>query len=1217
MSAEIAYFQELIDSGKLDEFLQDNPVAGPFLDQLVSRGELTLRPELSDDFLPTLSMYGDPDYDKENLVEGEIAPFGGRKDVPFDEQMKIFERIEKRDDTFYREPFLGGDPELVMQKTGPDGKKGQAYVVPTPEQSFMTLIDDQGKEIELVDQDRDEFMQGVLRNAPSNFLNFASVAVGGVENLVNYFKDPDDPRYEAALQDYFKQASLDMPRVLAGDDPILGGAVGIGEYVPGAVGGFGLAKGLGTGIANVFAKFFGMEFGGATTTSPDAGTIIFGDNSLAKDVFGFEINPLGVDGELSDDQKLMAEKFNLVLDAAAGGQILQKGLMAPVAVAVKGIDLVSGAARKIFTGETLNDIDANIVKGILNDISVESPEEVKRLVNARIESILNSPEEFQNSVILNNAENNSNVVNQYLTTLQLLDKIGTRNIDDLTTDQLQSVLVKIRKLAEGTANMSETVEAKQSRLAFDIDESITRETDTLGGQEAGKAAGEALTKAPVEDVAGQLDEIELKRLITEEDLNTAIAKEAENSPLTKAINAWRQSKGQSRFQTLKAAKVDQVRESLLGVVKNLEDTRVALYDKVVGSSFADEGIEELIAALRQADKLNPETSVGARGSLGPFLDNLTLRSRPKRLPAIEANAELGIEEVPSRMETAEEVQERVLKYLENEGTDLGVLFREVRPKLRMRVNNVLNNAADVDKAGVPSMLSFIAYIDGAMDDLVARGTDTGEAGRAAREFYENSYAPVMKDNPVEEINKVISETRRYIRSRPDPQMELRLADDISVGARQTDEVVDEGAIPESTVLSLKPTKEAVEINRIIKTYVDDPSSAEYITKLASVLESAGPESRKDLSEYILLNVVDRIQDSLALGVDSQQFSSLMGAVKQYGVVLRSIDSSAADQLDALLSATQKKVGQQGEIQKQIDVLTKQAQESKDKYLNSAVGNFLKSQGDRLVYGKEPRKALAKVLNSEDAVARLEELMVAARNTEDPRVIEGLQVLYLQNLRKSIFVASGGTPLKGSRVSQAGLEKVLGADEASIGSERMLNIIFEDRPELAQGYRALLESLGDAEKIGSAGRATIGSDTSRREQLRKAIENLGIVTTVVFGRLSREGAVAQSIGGKVIRDQTRGIDDKFVPIFADLMSNPESFAKAFKKMKLNDAYLAVTDRTTLSYIIGKMINTGVIRPSDRYRMSEEDLMTLSMQLQEDLKNQDTSIDSQMNALELQE
>ena len=87
-----------------------------------------------DAFLPTLGMYDDlnkpvggfnltpaeplDDEGKPNEAydpTGAEAPFGGRKDVPFEDQEEIYETIKARDDTYMSDPWLG-DPKLIMQK---------------------------------------------------------------------------------------------------------------------------------------------------------------------------------------------------------------------------------------------------------------------------------------------------------------------------------------------------------------------------------------------------------------------------------------------------------------------------------------------------------------------------------------------------------------------------------------------------------------------------------------------------------------------------------------------------------------------------------------------------------------------------------------------------------------------------------------------------------------------------------------------------------------------------------------------------------------------------------------------------------------------------------------------------------------------------------------------------------------------------------------------
>ena len=1082
--------------------------------------------------------------------------------------------------------FLG---ELAFEDA-----EGQSYSVQKPTAGKVA-----GEEIDFPTDTTTVVGQTMLRNVPANLADTIGTLFRVAGQSLN--EQEDQSALGEALGsglstvgDALTGFADAIPKVKAGDDISDSVTIGLTEFGSGGLFVAGLLKNLSKTMVKNTGKVIAVETGGVSTLGVDVDDgIVVGEDSL----IGLDLDPFGANEEgISKDQKILRQKLNLAVD----GSGFAKTLEGAIAVVPKVVNFIGGTLRTVLKSPTKEGMQEGVVKDLVDTIASVNPEPGSNIVTHRqiLDEVIRYLDEGDPSTVKILLDEGEKEVELILNTLQTLEKNPA--FSDVTRQQIRNMMDGVRGRAE--------VQVSEAKQVSQLESAVTDKATTLGKEGTSpRGTAEALTGAAREgDLATgvkELEQLEAAKAGAESKVAEEILQGLDGVPTTRLqeIIASAKEMGIVGLQNLKNKTQEQIADSLFGTWTNMTVRKDELFTAVRGGDIgSEEGVDALINALDKVEALDPQNILKAKtGIQETQLEKLIALKKPRVL-------EEATEDLPEVRETAEEVAERLQEFFtDNADFDLGYFFREIRPQIAQQVDSILGPNGPINKDAAVPMRAFLQYIDSEMETLAKQGDEVGLAAKEAMDYFKGTYSRFWRDSPLQELGSLYRQTST-----------------ISKGKEAVEEAVDEasGQMPlgiadeaagDPTTLVKAPTRQKEETMRAVQEIVSSPERYLSFEQVAKLMDEAG-EGAGDLHDLVYVDLISSLQVALKTQeAGTNTVPALLERVRQYASTLIKSDPQKAKQLDSLLNSLSDNTLDAAQLSRKIEDARVAAKTNQEEALDSVLGPFLRRQGLDVAPTAKPREALNKVLQSTE-LTELEDLVAAARATGNPKVLKGIQSEYLKLLRDKIFVKGGATAAKGRKASLAQIETGFDDPRGLMGEK--LRIMFADDPQYVEGLGALATFIRDQQKVmQSAKSAASRSDTAEATARTGTINQIAALTTTItatLGRLNRKAAVAGNLGGGIIRGKADEVlsDPEVSRIFAQLIMDPQLFSSTLKSIRQKDLISKVVNVETLVSILTAGVR-GNVFGNNAEALSQEELVTLAMQLSDDIGTEPDTTDQQ--------
>ena len=1131
----------------------------------------------------------------EPLKELPTPTIGMYEGMTMEQQQGLFKQYQ--DDPRVRKTGPLGLPvgeDTFLGELAFEDAEGQSYTVPEPTAGKVA-----GEEFDFRPDTATVVARTMARNVPANVAD----TIGTLFSVAGQsLKEQED---QSALGDAIGSGlntvgdaltgfADAIPKVKAGDDISDSVTVGLTEFGTGGVFVAGLLRNLSGNIVKNTGKVIAVETGGVSTLGVDVDDgIVVGEDSL----IGLDLDPFGANEEgISKDQKILRQKLNLAVD----GSGFAKALEGVVGVAPKLANFVTGTLRTVLKSPTKEGMQEGVVKDLVDTIASVNPEPGSNIVTHRqimdeVIRYLDDGDPATVKVLLAEGEDEVELV---LNTLQALER--NPKFSDATRQQ-------VRNLMDGVRGRPE-IQVSEAAQVAELEGAVTGKATTLGKEGTSpRGTAEALTGAAREgDLATgvkELEQLEAAKAGAESKVAEEILQGLDGVPTTRLqeIIASAKEMGIVGLQNLKNKTQEQIADSLFGTWTNMTVRKDELFTAVRGGDIgSEEGVDALINALDKVEALDPQNILKAKtGIQETQLEKLIALKKPRVL-------EEATEDLPEVRETAEEVAERLQEFFtDNADFDLGYFFREIRPQIAQQVDSILGPNGPINKDAAVPMRAFLQYIDSEMETLAKQGDEVGLAAKEAMDYFKGTYSRFWRDSPLQELGSLYRQTST-----------------ISKGKEAVEEAVDEasGQMPlgiadeaagDPTTLVKAPTRQKEETMRAVQEIVSSPERYLSFEQVAKLMDEAG-EGAGDLHDLVYVDLISSLQVALKTQeAGTNTVPALLERVRQYASTLIKSDPQKAKQLDSLLNSLSDNTLDAAQLSRKIEDARVAAKTNQEEALDSVLGPFLRRQGLDVAPTAKPREALNKVLQSTE-LTELEDLVAASRATGNPKVLKGIQSEYLKLLRDKIFVKGGATAAKGRKASLAQIETGFDDPRGLMGEK--LRIMFADDPQYVEGLEALATFIRDQQKVMQSSKAAASrSDTAEATARTGTINQIAALTTTItatLGRLNRKAAVAGNIGGGIIRGKSDDVlaDPEVARIFGQLIMDPQLFNRTLKSVRQKELISKVVNVDTLVSILTAGIR-GNIFGNNAEALSQEELVTLAMQLSDDIGTEPDTTDQQ--------
>ena len=1086
---------------------EDNPFQ--IVDKMVSENLFGEPVELP---APTSSMYSD--------VEGGAFSFSDRAAV----EKKINDRYE-----MYRK-----HPDASMDFAGNLTYKGD--IVPTPNVGFFT--GDGGVGI-------DSKVGYGLKRAGKNVLELGGA---GLEKLRDVVQENIGAVQVFDTEgnfspDFLSPTELDQYYTENPEAGVFGGRdLGAVEYIQDNVSdintddslgdtliteGAGILTGGGAGVKAIswlpklaqtkfvgnFAKMLGFEIGAASTMSSDVQTLAVGENSLLNDVTGgawTEAMPFMAGMEINPDdpeyQQVLDKRFNILADAIA--------IMGPAETAVRGITAAAAFSWSMTGGQIFKALRPNtaqemVVRDILDEFAgitgdpardKEARERILKLVEENKQVFIDIPEEMGGNI-----EYTADTMSSIMRALENDDTEAARKL--YTT--AQGLLKKQVQQGRGSPELIEKVSTPGREL-----ENVTNQTEeVLGGTDAINMSGDGFAAAGqkvIDDAEGvvtnlqtQLDEVnnQVGTLLREDPTFGEKIKQIENI-VQFDIYAGRNQAADGIVTNLRRA------------YETMTDQKNSLYTAIKGGEINPNGLIEVLQDLQPGQISAAKEQLKPNSIFGRLLDEVQLSTKMVDGKPVQ--------------ETAEEMQTRVLKFINDEGLDFQTLYREVRPAVAQNASDMF---AQGNNAAGRVLREFVSYIDTkAVDDLIEFGDDeVAEAAVAAKEYYTKSYAPYWRDGlALEEVGNIHTQT---------------------VG-RTSKDMVEEG-------VEIQGPKFAQESRQQVVGALSD-TNREAGTQIINLLDKEG--NAGVVTDYIIGDIMGKLSGRIggSTKIPDIDTADIIESLSNYGTLVRENFPDQAKRIDTLLGNLRNSSLTREQLEAQIKSATDAATAAKEKIYGDELAAFFQPNGKAKINGF---KAFEKILNDPQSMRKvpgteqfegpLADLIQTAKESGNPVLLEGMQVAYARHFRKKFLAAT--QELGGNRMLKTGVDTAVRdeLDNVLLYGEA----VFGDKPALINGLKVLLNETGIITRAKGAKSIGAGSDTYANILQAGAKQALDKSVTLTLGVLSRLGARVRAAGTGLI---TNAINKKGVAQVTDIMfADPDLFLEVARKVVDKDGNVSST------------------------------------------------------------
>ena len=921
--------------------------------------------------LPNTTMYDDI------TNEGSAIPGSGGRSAAFDVAMQRYN-------------FYADHPESRRQLDGTVVYKNK--VVPFPDQSFFKGNMGVGTSQKMV---------GGIKNAGVELLGVGEMAtdLAGITNPETSY-----------IQDNFAKLSpgdsgLDS-LVIEGSSLITGGglAAKLAGYIP------KISK---LPYVGTVLKGLGFEIGAASSIDADSGTLLIGENALAKDL-GFQgkiFEGIEVDGDANKAQQELTKRLNILADGMTAAGV--------VTGAVKGIDFGARTIYNLFIDPiakagSISKVEEEYVSDLLESLvnvgddpkAIEAARlKVTELIKANKDLYVDMPKELADDVAIS------------LDTMSALEKA----LQGDKTDEARNIIIKAQGIKRGALQNSQGNNQLNIAVAGPTDEFdrvLTEAESNLGGSKAIDQTRLALQEQGVSEI----DDAALTVVKAEdsiENLNVRIMEELKENP--SIIGKVTEIEARTGFDigSVRETSADAIVSNLSKASEAMDNTKNELFSAIEGGVVDYNDMISTLKNLKPEQLDKAASAMPGNAQFGTLLEQIKLRSTMVDGVAVQ--------------ETVEEMQQRVAGWATRNELDFSRLFTDIRPGLVDSINSLeLGNAAE--KGAAKTLIQFKKWIDeDAIKYLRENGDEeTLEAAEEAMRYFKDEWAPFWDDGST---LQQIGTLRRQTTARG------------KQGSKFDDEA-------------------RAQVKGVINN--DNRSVAANMVKLLDRPE--GGQSASDVTDYIIGDVLTTLSSRLdtAENVSDIGLSAVRESLSGYATLLRKSFGQEADKLDDLvLKLGDNKITKEN-LQKELVVAQRLAKQAEERIYNVELNGFFKANG---VPNPNGYDTLAKIFNNQQSADQISNLM--ARAEGDPIIEKGIQAAYSRWFRNNILGSTTSTA--GDRTIKAGVD--MANREGIKNAVDYANIVFENKPVFVEALNTLLSEAGMVQRSRASKAIPTGSGTA--------------------------------------------------------------------------------------------------------------------------------------------
>ena len=638
--------------------------------------------------LPNTTMYDDITNEGEGVLS--YLPYSEGRSDAFDKAMQRYN-------------FYADHPESRRQLDGTVVYKNKT--VPLPDQGRFTGNMGVGLGQKVI---------GGIKNA--------GVEVLGVGEMATDLAGITDPE-TSYIQDNFAKISpgdstLDSV-IIEGSSLLTGGGLGakIVTYIPK----IGKLPYVGTVL-----KGLGFEIGAASSIDADSGTLLFGDNALAKDL-GFQgaiFEGLDVNEDQTKAEQELAKRLNILADGMTAAGV--------VTGAIKFGDLGVRTIYNLFLDPVakagnINKMEEEFVRDLLDNIidvgddpkAIEAARvKVTELIKANKDLYVDMPDDLAADVAIS------------LDTMSALEKALQGN----DTNAAKDIIIKAQGVKKGALQTTQGNNQLNIAVAGPTDEFdrvLTEAESNLGGSEVIDQTRKALQEEGVSEVDNAALAV-VKAEDNIDNLNMRIVQELTEDP--SLIGKVTDLEARTGFDigSVKENSADNIVANLSKASEQMDNTKNELFDAIEGGVVDYDNLITGGGGGGGGRGGRGAAAMPGNSQFGTLLEQIKLKTKM-------------VDGKPVR-ETYEEMQERFGKWASSNELDFARLFTDIRPGLVDSINSLeLGNAAE--KGAAKTLIQFKKWID---DDAIKYLRENGdeetlEAAEEAMRYFKDEWAPFWDD----------------------------------------------------------------------------------------------------------------------------------------------------------------------------------------------------------------------------------------------------------------------------------------------------------------------------------------------------------------------------------------------------------------------------------------------------------------------------------------
>ena len=637
---------------------------------------------------------------------------------------------------------------------------------------------------------------------------------------------------------------------------------------------------------------------------------------------------------------------------------------------------------------------------------------------------------------------------------------------------------------------STTVRNADRGIVEGFDEALDATATELGGDAAVVGSADKIAMP----IAGAVDEARQgldAALMDLDAANDALDAASNQNAIIETLEEARQTNALGSDQTEKA-----LLEGLTGdqLYKAWLEKRTA-YKQAFGSlPDVDVAMTDIIDIIEEA---------GARTNDFNTISTTSLKEDPLAalLRAVRPKTVNGVREEP------DEVLERLIQG----GNTFKDLFVGIRPQIELRIQALKNSQQDA---------SALINLKSSIDEI-ARNADP--AYGEALDLYADYAGTFLATDALSDFSNAAKQVNPRLRTATgDP---VGLANAYQKGMQAYNMSVGPNAVTKSTDA--------------------------FIAALDS--GSQGIEANPELAKAMVGHTMNMLNRSLAGGTGANS-TALTQAIAPYLSVLERTDPAIVELFQETVETL--RTAESGLID------AKKARKiAHDNYVQTVkqakldiASKFLSNIDSLPAVKSNPQAVFDEIFRSNEAPARIEELLRSADATGDPMVKEGIQAQYLTWLKENLKTSrrfDGGTDGKAREVSAAKIDNILRNPSSPV--LRSLDLLFQDNPARAAQVVALLD-VQDLALTGRQGRgATFGSNTAYDQQIQKFVNRLNVV---MFGVLNPTATVARNVSQAVSENYRKGIQADVLETLDLMIASPEEFDRVMSLVETDKVEEAV-------------------------------------------------------------